>query len=39
MLDREDHMQELKREVNELARRLGGPARYPSQEASAKETL
>jgi PAS domain S-box-containing protein len=31
MLRQSDHSQELKREVNELARRLGEPLRYPSQ--------
>ena len=31
MLDREDRVQALKREVNELCRRAGEPARYPSQ--------
>ncbi len=31
MLDREDRVQELKREVNELCRHAGEPARYPSQ--------
>ncbi len=31
MLDRSDRSQELKREINELCRRLGEPARYPSQ--------
>ncbi|MBK8596484.1 MAG: PAS domain S-box protein [Holophagales bacterium] len=35
MLDREDRVRALKREVNDLSRRLGGPARYPSQEAGA----
>ncbi len=33
MLDREDRVQELKREVNDLCRRAGETARYPSQEA------
>lgn len=32
MLGREDRVAALKREVNELCRQLGAPARYPSQE-------
>jgi hypothetical protein len=34
MLGREDRVQELKREVNEICRRGGEPVRYSSQEAS-----
>jgi PAS domain S-box-containing protein len=31
MLDREDRVQEIKGEVNDLCKRLGEPVRYPSQ--------
>jgi len=39
ILDREDRIQELKREVNELLIRLGEPMRYSSQEIKNQDTL
>jgi hypothetical protein len=38
MLGREDRAQQLKREVNELCRRMGETARYPSQEANSADS-
>jgi PAS domain S-box-containing protein len=38
MLDREDRVQELKGEINELCRRAGESARYPSQENSSVDS-
>jgi transcription initiation factor TFIIIB Brf1 subunit/transcription initiation factor TFIIB len=37
MLDREDRVQELKQEVNQLAARLGLPLKYPSQAAAGQK--
>jgi hypothetical protein len=37
MLNREDRVQELKREVNEICCRIGETARYPSQETNPVE--
>ncbi|MFQ5753550.1 MAG: hypothetical protein ACE5HI_16290 [bacterium] len=37
MLDREDRVQELKREVNDLRRRMGEPIRYPNQESQTSD--
>jgi PAS domain S-box-containing protein len=37
LLGREDRVQELKVEVNELCRRAGEPARYPSQEIATAD--
>jgi PAS domain S-box-containing protein len=36
MLHREDRIQELKREVNDLCRRVGEEVHYPSQDAGSK---
>jgi PAS domain S-box-containing protein len=38
MLGRADRAQELKREVNDLCRRVGEPVRYPSQEAGPADS-
>ncbi len=38
MLDREDRVQELKREVNEFCHRLGETIRYPSQETELADS-
>ena len=38
MLGREDRVQELKREINELCRRLDEPARYPSEEPAPAQS-
>jgi PAS domain S-box-containing protein len=37
-LGREDRVQELKREINELCRRLDEPARYPSEEPAPAQS-
>jgi len=39
MLEREDRVQELKREVNDLCRALDQPPRYPSQEPGSEDPV
>jgi CheY-like chemotaxis protein len=39
MLGREDRLQDLKQEINELCRRVGEPPRYPSQEADPESSV